>query len=99
MIIHYNCTRLFLVAALGCFLLHSSYYNCTRLFLIALVIADLASLSPYIHEMIFILVPLIFLLVVVKLERQGAPKMIGHTLRMHARRIHITACALAQTAS
>ena len=32
------------------------HYNCTRQFLVARVFADLPSLSPSIHEMIFILV-------------------------------------------
>ena len=41
--------------------------------------------------MIFILVPLIFLLVVAKLERQGIPKMLIWAYITHA-------CALAQTA-
>ena len=50
------------------------HYNCTRQFLVALV---LLICHPYPHsflEMIFILVPLMFLLGVAKLERQGALK-------------------------
>ena len=50
------------------------HYNCTRQFLVALVFADLPSLSPFIS----IVVPLIFLLVVVK-----QPKEKGDTLRTH----------------
>ena len=53
-----------------------------RQYLVALLFDDVPSLSPF---MIFILVPLIFLL----LERQGALKMAYITY----------ACALAQTAA
>ena len=54
-------------------------------YLVALLFDDLPSLSPSFHEMIFILVPLIFLL----LKRQGALKMAYIAY----------ACALAQTAA
>ena len=57
--------------------------HCQVLF-IALVFADLPSLSPSFHEMMFILVQLIFILVAAKLECQDAPKM--HTLRTHAQK-------------
>ena len=53
------------------------HYNYTRLFLVALV-ADLPSLSPFSCSTIF------FLLVVVKLEHQGTPKMLIRAYIMHA---------------
>ena len=71
------------------------HYNCTRQFLVALVFADLPSLSPSFHEMIFILVPP---MVVAKLEHQGAPKILIRAYIPHACANIYAACALAQTA-
>ena len=71
------------------------HYNCTiGSFLLHSFLLICHPYLPSFHKMIFILVPLIFLLVVAKLERQGAPKMlIRHTLRTHVQKHY----ALAQT--
>ena len=72
------------------------HYNCT----IGSILLDsfLLIYHPYppsFHEMIFILVPLIFLL----LERQGALKiLIRLIMRTYVRAYIAHACALAQTA-
>ena len=73
------------------------HYNCTKgSFLLHSFLLIRHPYPPSFHEMIFILVPQIFL-VEASLERQGAPKMLIRTdyVRTYA---HAYACALAQTA-
>ena len=56
------------------------HYNCTIL-VVALICHPY---PPSFNEMVFILVPLIFPLDAVKLERQGAPKMLIRAYITHA---------------
>ena len=59
------------------------HYNCTiGSFLLHSFLLIYHPYPPSFHEMIFILVPQIFFLVEVSLERQGAPKMHIHYVRM-----------------